>query len=184
MFFNEVRASLLQVQRLSSRACERPCAFDDCDDLHAARIEARRVVVHAEERGLVWTGDTVPVFRHAVRTPAPQTRLPILPYFPATSRAAFRSGSLENTTSSPPWIIQRCRTIPCISMRKKAGSATPCLARVGLPDSPPYCRVTCISGKSLRRGYGRWSDSAKVFCEKGWFVLILRIWTFSAWNWG
>ena len=45
--------------------------------------------------------------------------------------------------------------------QEKGPLGDPVLGQVGLPDSPPYWRVTCISGKSLRR-YGNWSDSANV----------------------
>ena len=73
-------------------------------------------------------------------------------YFPAISRAAVRSGSLENTMTSPPVTIHLCRTVPSLSIKKKARSAIPCLTSMGLRDSPPYCRVTCRSGKSLSSG--------------------------------
>ena len=89
---------------------------------------------------------------------------------------------MGKTISSPPLRSHRCRTIPCVSIRKKARSAIANWAYVAFRDKPPYCRVTFRSGKSLSSGNGSCSDSANVFCEKGWFVLIPRIWTFSAWN--
>jgi hypothetical protein len=42
--------------------------------------------------------------------------------------------------------------------------------------------MTFRSGKSLRSGYGSFSESAKVFWAKGLSALMPRIWTFSSWN--
>ena len=68
--------------------------------------------------------------------------------------------------------------------QEKGPLGDPVLGQGGIAgDSPPYCRVTCISGKSLR-GVRQLERLANVFCEKGWFVLIPRIWTFSSWNLG